>query len=89
MAKVAVKLKIMPSSPDIDLKVLSDEIAARVAQFGRIHSCEESLIAFGLKALLLTVIVEDKEGGTEALETSISEIDAIESVQAVAVSRTL
>jgi elongation factor 1-beta len=89
MAEVAVQLKIMPSSPDIDLKILSDEIASRVAQFGRIHSSEESPIAFGLKALLLTIIVEDKEGGTEALETSISEIDAIESVQAVAVTRML
>jgi elongation factor 1-beta len=87
MAEVAVQLKIMPSSPDIDLKILSDEIASRVAQFGRIHSSEESPIAFGLTALLLTVIIEDKEGGTEALETSISEIDAIESVQAVAVTR--
>lgn len=89
MAEVAVQLKIMPRSPDINLKTLSDEISSRVAQFGRIHSSVESPIAFGLKALLLTVIVEDKEGGTEALEASILEIDAIESVQAVAVTRTL
>lgn len=89
MAEVAVQLKIMPSSPDVDLKVLSGQIASRVGQFGRIHGCEEYPIAFGLKALLLTVIVEDKEGGTEELETSISEIDTIESVQVVAVTRVL
>jgi len=39
--------------------------------------------------LMLTVIVEDKEGGTEALEASISEINEVESVQAGAVTRML
>ena len=89
MAEVAVQLKIMPGGPDVDLKGLRDQIVSRVAQFGRIHSCEERPIAFGLKALLLTVLVEDERGGTEALEKSLSEIDAIESVQAVAVTRML
>jgi elongation factor 1-beta len=46
-------------------------------------------IAFGLKALLITVIVEDKEGGTEAVEASLSAIDEVESVQVVAVTRML
>ena len=53
------------------------------------YSCEVQPIAFGLKALILTVIVEDKEGGTEAVEASISEIDEVESVQVVAVTRML
>jgi translation elongation factor EF-1beta len=35
------------------------------------------------------VIIEDKEGGTEALEASISEIDKVESVQVVAATRML
>jgi elongation factor 1-beta len=89
MGEVAVQLKIMPSSPDVDLKGLSDRITSQVGDFGRMYSCDVQPIAFGLKALVITVIVEDKEGGTEAVEASISEIGEVESVQVVAVTRML
>jgi elongation factor 1-beta len=89
MGEVAVQLKIMPNGPDVDLKALSDRITSQVAEYGRIYSCELQPIAFGLKALMLTVIVEDKEGGTEAVEASISKIDEVESVQVVAATRML
>ena len=89
MGEVAVQLKIMPNSPDVDLKGLSNQITSQVAQYGRIYSCEVQPIAFGLKAMMLTVIIEDKEGGTEAVEASISEIDKVESVQVVAATRML
>jgi elongation factor 1-beta len=89
MGEVAVQLKIMPNGPDVDLKGLSNRITSQVAPYGRLYSCEVQPIAFGLKALMLTVIVEDKEGGTEALEASISEIDEVESVQVGAVTRML
>jgi elongation factor 1-beta len=89
MGEVAVQLKVMPNGPDIDLKGLSNRITSQVAPYGRLYSCEVQPIAFGLKALMLTVIVEDKEGGTEALEASISEIDEVESVQVGAVTRML
>jgi len=89
MGEVAVQLKIMPNSPDVDLKGLSNQITSQVAQYGRIYSCEVQPIAFGLKAMMLTVIIEDKEGGTGALEASISEIDKVESVQVVAATRML
>jgi elongation factor 1-beta len=89
MGEVAVQLKIMPNSPDVDLKGLSDQITSQVADYGRMYSCEVQPIAFGLKALIITFIVEDEEGGTEAVEDSISQIGEVESVQAVAVTRML
>jgi len=89
MEEVAAQIKIMPSGPDVDLKDLITRIESQVAQYGRIHSCEVQPIAFGLKALLITVIVEDKEGGTEALEASLSALNAVESVRVVAVTRML
>ena len=89
MGEVAAQIKIMPNGPDVDLKGLSARIESEVAQYGRVHSCEVQPIAFGLKALLITVIVEDKEGGTEAVEASLSKIDKVESVQVVAATRML
>ncbi len=89
MGEVAVQLKIMPSGPKVDLKGLSNRITSQITDYGRMYNCEVHPIAFGLKALIVTVIVEDKEGGTEAVETSISEIDEVESVQVVAATRML
>jgi elongation factor 1-beta len=89
MGEVAVQLKIMPRGPDVDLKDLSNRITSQITDYGRMYSCKVQPVAFGLKALIVTVIVEDKEGGTEAVETSISGIDELESVQVVAVTRML
>ncbi len=89
MGEVAVQLKVMPNGPDVDLKGLSNRITSQVEAYGKVYNCEVQPIAFGLKALIFTVIVEDKEGGTESVEVSISEIDEVESVQVVAVTRML
>ena len=89
MGEVAVQMKIMPGNPAVDLKRLSDHIRSISSRDARLHSCEVQPIAFGLKALLITFIVQDKEGGTEALEESIADMDEVESVRVVAVRRML
>ncbi len=89
MGEVAVQVKVMPDSPEVNLKELSGRIESVVSGDGRVYACEVQPIAFGLKALLITFIVEDKEGGSEALEDAISSLDDVESVNVVAVSRML
>ncbi len=89
MGEVAIQVKVMPDTPEVDLKKLSDRITSVVSDNGRIYACEVQPIAFGLKALLITFIVEDKEGGSEALEEAIANVDDVESVQVVAVTRML
>ncbi len=89
VGEVAVQIKVMPDSPEVDLKKLRDRIKSTVSDSGRMYACEVQPIAFGLKALLVTFIVEDKEGGSEALEEAISNVDDVESVQVVAVTRML
>ncbi len=89
VGEVAIQVKVMPDSPTVDLKQLSEHIKSVVSNDGRMYACEVQPIAFGLKALLITFIVEDKEGGSEALEAAIARLDEVESVQVVAVTRML
>lgn len=89
MGEVAVQMKIMPGDVAVDLKRLSDRIALASPRDAQLHNCEVQPVAFGLKALLITFIVEDKEGGTEALEEIIANMEEVESVQVVAVTRML
>ena len=68
MGKVAAKVKVMPESPDVDLDALQERLEDSLPEGAKINGTEEEEVAFGLTALLTTVIVPDDAGGTEAVE---------------------
>jgi len=81
MGKVATTIKIMPKSPDVDLDKLKDDIKKVVPKDVELKEFDVKPVAFGLKALYALFVMEDKEGGSEAVERAISELDDVESVQ--------
>ncbi|ESS02913.1 MAG: translation elongation factor 1B (aEF-1B) [uncultured archaeon A07HR67] len=87
MGDVAAKIKVMPNSPEVDLDELQDELEATLPQGARIRGFERDDVAFGLVALLPTVIVPDDAGGTEAVEEAFAGVDAVESVAVENVGR--
>ncbi len=84
---VAAKLKIMPSGPEVDMEKLKEEIKQQVSDLAEVRDFAEQPIAFGIKALIALVMLEDAEGGTDKVEEAISRIDGVESVQVEEVSR--
>ena len=80
MGKVAVKLKVMPQSPEVDLDALQDRLEASLPEGAKINGFERDDVAFGLVALLPTVIVPDDAGGSEAVEEAFTGVDGVESV---------
>lgn len=87
MGKVAAKLKVMPQSPEIDLDELQDRLEGSLPEGAKINGFERDNVAFGLVALLPTVVVPDDAGGTEAVEERFSEVDGVESVEVQKVGR--
>ena len=87
MGKVAAKLKVMPESPEIDLDELEDKLAESLPEGAEINGFQREDVAFGLVALLPTVIVPDDAGGTEAVEESFSTVEGVESVEVGEVGR--
>lgn len=87
MGKVAAKLKVMPESPDIDLDELQEELEDSLPEGAKINGFERDDVAFGLVALLPTVIVPDDAGGTEAVEEAFSGVEEVESVAVENVGR--
>jgi len=83
MGEVAVILRVMPESPDVDLAKLEREIREKV----KVLAVEKEPIAFGLNALKVATVVEDAEGGTEPLEQAISSIPGVASVEVIGLSR--
>ncbi|GAA0726648.1 elongation factor 1-beta [Halorubrum trapanicum] len=87
MGDVAAKIKVMPNSPDVDLDDLQDRLEAVLPEGAKIRGFERDDVAFGLVALLPTVIVPDGAGGTEAVEEAFSQVEAVESVAVENVGR--
>jgi len=85
MADVAVTLKLMPDSSDVDLGMLE----AAVRKKAKVHSVSREPIAFGLEALNVIAVVEDAAGGTEPLEKALSSLPGVGSVQVVSLTRLL
>ena len=87
MGKVAANMKVMPQSPEIDLDELQERLEAALPEGAQINGFERDDVAFGLVALLPTVIVADDAGGTEVVEEAFSDVDGVESVSVEDVGR--
>ncbi|MFC7042154.1 MULTISPECIES: elongation factor 1-beta [unclassified Halonotius] len=87
MGKVAANMKIMPQSPEIDLDELQERLEASLPEGAQINGFERDDVAFGLVALLPTVIVADDAGGTEVVEDAFAEVEGVESVAVEDVGR--
>jgi elongation factor 1-beta len=87
MGKVAAGLKVMPESTEVDLDELQERLEQALPEGAKINGFEREDVAFGLVALIPTVVVPDEAGGTEAVEEAFAELDDVESVSVENVGR--
>jgi elongation factor 1-beta len=87
MGKVAAKIKVMPQSPEVDLDALQDRLEEALPEGAKIRGMDRDDVAFGLIALLPTVVVPDDAGGTDAVEEAFLEVEGVESVSVQSVGR--
>ena len=82
MATAGIQYKIMPESLETNLEKLKTEIKTKVETFesGVLNDIKEEPIAFGLKALIITIALSEDEE-SDKLETALSEIEGISSVE--------
>ncbi|MFQ5475359.1 MAG: elongation factor 1-beta [Candidatus Nanoarchaeia archaeon] len=90
MADAIITLKIMPESTETDLGALADAATEKIKAFGgEVGKKEEQPVAFGLKAVVLTFVMDEQLGSTETLENQISELKEVTSVDVTDVRRAL
>lgn len=83
MGEVIVIFRILPSSIEIFEKVKENLQKLNPTRL------EEEPIAFGLKAIIMTSIVPDEGGHMEILENKINDIEGVENVEVVNITRGL
>ncbi|KUO39034.1 MAG: hypothetical protein AVW05_04725 [Hadesarchaea archaeon DG-33] len=85
MAEVAVTLRLMPESPEVNLDRLEATIKERV----KVHSISREPVAFGLEALRVVAVIPDAAGGTEPLEQKLASLPGVGNVQVINLTRLL
>lgn len=85
MGSVAVIMRVMPESPEVNLEQLK---AALREKLPGIQDIKEESIGFGLKAIKFAAIVNDAGGETDMLENAISSIPGVERAEIVEVTLT-
>lgn len=77
MADMIIKMKVMPEDAETDIEeVLKLCKKAIEDNGGEIHQHEIQPIAFGLKALILVIVIDEKKG-TNDIENAINEISSV------------
>lgn len=91
MGKAIVTMKIMPDSPDVDLEAVEVKAKEEITKFAGTGDTKTEIepIAFGLKALKITFIMDENQGSPDALEEHIVALEGVNSFEIVDVRRAL
>ena len=88
MASVIITLRIMPESPDSNLKKIEEQVSRLVKEFGgKVGKVEEIPVAFGLKSVNIMFIMDESLGSTEVLEKKATEVPEVNSAEVIDVRR--
>ena len=87
MGTVLLRIKLMPSSPEINLEEVKEK-AKTIVEEGKGRNCkfEEEPIAFGLKALIVSFDI-DEEQELEPIEEGLRNLENINSAQVIDMRR--
>ena len=88
MGITLIKIKIMPSSPEVNLKKIEEKAKVIIEKNKgtRINFVEEP-IAFGLKAIIAGFEQDENSGELEPIEKDLRKIKEVNSVEVIDIRR--
>ncbi len=83
--RVEVIFRILPKSAEVDIERLKERIEKEIMP----EKIEVEPIAFGLNAIKISKIIEEREGELENLESKVKSIEDIGEYDIVSITRLL
>ena len=77
MGKISCVYKIMPEDDETDL----EDIKEQLEELLDVQDIGEEEVAFGLKAVKVSCITTDEEGGTDAVEEKLEQLENVQSYE--------
>jgi len=81
MAPVAVLFRLMPRGVETDLQEVAKHVATALPAGVTIRGMQVKDIAYGLKSLLVSVVMEDTGGILDSTEHALAKVPHVESVE--------
>ncbi|KAA0008156.1 MAG: elongation factor 1-beta [Thermoplasmata archaeon] len=89
MGEVIALIRVMPTEilNDEQMDELKKRIEGKIKDPAKLARIDIKDIAFGLRALDVTVVVPDAEGGVDPIAEELAKMDGVESAEVVDVGR--
>ena len=81
MGQVAVLFRVMPQGVETDLNEVAKGVRAALPEGVTIRGMQVKDIAFGLRSLLIAVVMNDTGGILESTERALAKVPHVESVE--------
>ena len=91
MGKAVVTVKIMPDTVEADIESIEKAALEKIAAFTGNNETKTEIepVAFGLKALKITFVMDEDQGSPESLEQEIQDMDTVMSCETIDVRRAI
>jgi elongation factor 1-beta len=83
MGEVALQYRVLPEGLEVNLDELLGSITDALPEGALLKASEKKPLAFGLQALHVLVVLDDKKGGAETVESAIAAVAGVQSVEIV------
>ena len=83
MGEVGLQYRVLPEGLDVDLTKMAEDIKKALPEGAKLRAAEQRPVAFGLKALHVLIVMDDKKGGADQVENAISGVAGVQSVEIV------
>jgi elongation factor 1-beta len=83
VGEVGMQYRVLPEGLEVDLDKLKDDIGKALPHGAVLRASEQRPVAFGLKALHILIVLDDKKGGADQVETAIASVPGVQSVEIV------
>lgn len=81
MGQVAVLFRLMPHGVETDLDAVARGVRDSAPQGVRIRGMQVKDVAFGLRSLLVSAVMDDTGGILESTEHALAKVPGVESVE--------
>jgi elongation factor 1-beta len=81
MGDVAVLFRLMPQGVETDLNAVATGVRGSLPKGVQLRGMQVKDIAYGLRALLVSVVMPDSGGVLESTEAALAKVPHVESVE--------
>lgn len=87
MTRLVARIKVLPTDADTNLDGLVEKLKSSLPDGMQIKNSAKEPIAFGLNALIVDFLLEDKEGQMDKLESAVRDTEGVSEIEVMNLSR--